>query len=69
MNALERLEKIKKTSNSLMKSNQDSYIRDKETTKPIGVKWDLEKHSELFHQLHSIQQDLDWILQDLRHIY
>ena len=64
-----RLEKIQKNIDSLMELNQDSYIRNGKNLKPTNVDWDLEKHGKMFQSLYDTRKELEWALQDLKHIY
>ena len=64
MKTIERAKRCKHIADELMKINQASYVRD-ENLNPIHVNWDLDKHSELFHGLLNLQDELYYIIQAL----
>jgi hypothetical protein len=68
MKTLENAIKCYKTTASLLELNQKSFIRDDKTLTPIGVNWDLEKHSEMFGHLMELRDDINIIIESLNQL-
>ena len=67
-NVKKQIENAKKIADGLMELNQNNFVRG-ERMEPIGVDWDVEKHKEMFDSVHALKQTLEWVLEDLEHIY
>jgi len=65
MKTLDQANYCKRITESLLRINQESYIRDENNLKPIGVKWDLEKQSDFFIGLKDLRDNLDFIIESL----
>ena len=64
MKTLEQTTRCKKTIDALLRVHRESYQRD-ENLKPIGVNWDLEKHSLFFTGLLNLRDELELIIESL----
>ena len=65
MKTLDQANYCKKITEALLRINQESYIRDENNLKPIGVKWDLEKQSDFFTGLINLRDQLNFIIESL----
>jgi len=64
MKTLDQANRCKKTIDALLRVHRESYQRD-ENFKPIGVDWDLEKHSTFFIGLLNLRDELELITESL----
>ena len=65
MKTLDQANSCKRITEALLRINQESYIRDENNLKPIGVKWDLDKQSDFFTGLINLRDNLDFIIESL----
>jgi hypothetical protein len=68
MKTLKAAQAALRISESLMKLNQESYVRAENGTTPIGVNWNLEKQHEMFNALIALRDELTTVVYDLNQL-